>query len=282
MNKKRDQVVVITGASSGIGEALARTYYEHGAYIALSARRLERLQAIVDDLEAQKIDSQETRLCIFQCDVTQKEEVHHLIEHTLEKWGHIDIVVANAGFGVSGSFTKLSMGDYQRQFDTNIFGVMHLLKASYPALKESKGSGVIVGSVNSYVSLANNSPYAMSKFALRALAYSLDLEWRKDHIAVTLINPGFVASEIRQVNNYGVYKSHAKDPVPSWLVMSATQASHRIYKAIKKRRFEVIITRHGKVIVALMRFVPWLMRFLLGRSKSIKAKNMESREKKDT
>ena len=281
MNQQRDQVVVITGASSGIGEALARTYYQQGAYITLSARRLERLQAIIEHLEGQETDSQDRRLCAIQCDVTQEEDVNYLIEQTLEKWGHIDVVIANAGFGVSGSFTRLSMEDYQRQFDTNIFGVMHLLKASYPALKESKGSGVIVGSVNSYVSLANNSPYAMSKFALRALAYSLDLEWRKDHIAVTLINPGFVASEIRQVNNYGVYKSHAKDPVPSWLIMSAHQASLHIYKAVKKRKFEVIITRHGKVIVALMRFVPWLMRFLLGRSKSIKAKNMERPEKKD-
>jgi short-subunit dehydrogenase len=269
--KKENQVVVITGASSGIGEALVRIFYQKGARVVLSARRLERLNGIIQDLESQTPEGSHDRLYAVQCDVTQKEDVNTLMSMTLEKWGQVNCVIANAGFGVSGSFARLSTDDYQRQFDTNIFGVMHLLKASYPALKESCGSAVIIGSVNSYVSLANNSPYAMSKFALRALAYSLDLEWRKEGIAVTLINPGFVSSEIRQVNNYGVYKEHAKDPVPAWLVMPTDTASKQIYKAIQKRRFEVIITQHGKVIVALMRFMPWLVRFLLGRS-ALKAK----------
>ena len=105
------------------------------------------------------------------------------------------MVVANAGFGVAGSLLKLTNEDYQRQLETNVYGVMNTLRAAHPELQKSQGRAAIVGSVNSFVSLPGNSAYAMSKFAVRALAQSLWAEWRSDGISTTLICPGFVASK---------------------------------------------------------------------------------------
>ena len=105
----------------------------------------------------------------------------------------------------------------------------------------------------------------MSKFAVRALAQSLWAEWRSDGINTTLICPGFVASEIRQVNNQGVYREHAKDPVPAWLVMSAGKAASQISRALYRRKREVIITNHGKVIVWISRYLAGLTHLVLSR-----------------
>ena len=148
-----------------------------------------------------------------------------------------------------------------------MFGVINTLKAALPHLESTRGRAVIVGSVNGYVALASNSAYAMSKFAVRALAQSLWVEWVKVGVSVTLIEPGFVHSEIRKVNNRGGYKEGARDPVPQWLVMPAPRAARQITTAIAKRKREVVITGHGKVIVWLARHLPWLVFQALKRVK---------------
>lgn len=258
----KDQVILITGASAGIGEALSRVFAQQGAKVVLSARRLDRLESLANELNEQGYES-----LALVCDVTKRDSVESCVKQVIDHWGHLDVVVANAGFGVAGPLTRLSTDDYQRQFDTNVFGVIHTLKVAIPHLKQSKGRAVIVGSVNSYVSLAHNSAYAMSKFAVRALAQSLWIEWAKFGVSVTLVNPGFVESEIRKVNNQGVYKAEAKDFVPTWLMMPAMKAAQQIAKACFKRKREVVITGHGKFIVLLARLLPSLTFQILKRTK---------------
>ena len=254
------QVILITGASSGIGAALGRQLASEGARVVLTARRLERLEVIASELNdggAQALP--------LECDVTDADSVERCVAQVIEHWGQLDVVIANAGFGVAGTLKRLSAESYQRQFDTNVFGVIHTLKAALPHLEAQRGRAVIVGSVNGYVSLAANSAYAMSKFAVRALAQSLWIEWARSGVSVTLIEPGFVASEIRMVNNAGVYKEEAQDPVPTWLMMSAERAARQISRAIYRRKREVVITGHGKLIVWLARHFPWLTYQLLKR-----------------
>ena len=112
----------------------------------------------------------------------------------------------------------------------------------------------------------------MSKHAIKALAQSLWLEWGAQGVSVTLIEPGFVASEIRQVNNQGIYKPSSADPVPNWLLLPAEKAAKDIARAVIKRRRSAVITFHGKVIIWLTRFTPWLVDFLLRRMRGIKHK----------
>ena len=171
MAQLQGKVAFITGASSGIGAAMARDFARRGANVVLLARRWERLEALALEVRARGRGA-----LTIRCDVTTDGDLEAAVEKTLEKYGRIDWVVANAGFGVAGAVHKLDLDDYRRQFETNIFGVLRTVRATREALIASRGAIAVMGSVMSYVSLAVSSPYSMSKHAVRALAASLRAE----------------------------------------------------------------------------------------------------------
>jgi len=249
--RAQDKTVLITGASSGIGEALAREFFRRGSRLVLCARRLDRMEKL-----ARELDPSGSRILCVACDVTREADVGAAVGRSVQKFGSLDVVVANAGFGVVGMFESLTVDDYRRQFDTNVFGVIHTVRASLEALKKSKGQLALIGSVNSYVSLPSVSAYAMSKFAVKALADSLHYELKPYGIGTTLICPGFVQSEIRQVDNKGVHHSGKGDIVPSWIQMPAMTAARKIARAILCRRRERVVTGHGWWTVFLYRHFP--------------------------
>jgi short-subunit dehydrogenase len=252
----RDKAVLITGASSGIGEELARQLAQAGAKLTLTARRGELLEAL-----AQKIaESGAPRPAVVQCDVTRDGDLERAVSESLRQGGKLDVVIANAGFGVVGPFKDLSVADYRRQFETNVFGVLRTIHAALPEIEKAKGNIVIIGSVAGWVASPGGSPYAMSKFALRGLANAITPELAATGVKVTLISPGFVASDIRRVDNTGKVHSEAKDPIPAWLVMRTDVAVRQILRAVARRKREAIITGHGKIFVALQRFTPWILR----------------------
>ena len=251
-----DKVVLITGASSGIGEELALQLARAGARLALAARRIERLE----QLQRKIRDAGETEPLIIACDVTADEEPARAVAEIVAHWGRLDIVFANAGFGVVGSFAKLSLADYRRQFETNVFGVLSTLQAALPEIIRSHGQMVILGSIAGWTASPGASPYAMSKFAIRALANSITPELALLGVRVTLISPGFVESDIRRVDNQGKLHADAAEPIPRWLVMSRRRAVGYMLRAVARGKREVIITRHGKLFVWLERFAPWVLR----------------------
>lgn len=248
------QVVLITGASSGIGAALAREFARQGADVVLAARRLDRLRALAAEIEAQG-----RRALAVACDVTVDGEVERAAAAALEALGRIDVVVANAGFGVVGRVDRLALDDYRRQFETNVFGVVRTIRATLDHLEKTGGRLVIVGSVAGHIAAPGSSPYAMSKFAVRALAESLGHELRPRGVSVTLASPGFVESEIRRVDNHGRLREDARESIPRWLRMPAERAARHIVRATARRRREIVITRVGKVTVFLQRHAPWLV-----------------------
>ncbi|MCB0404008.1 MAG: SDR family NAD(P)-dependent oxidoreductase, partial [Bdellovibrionales bacterium] len=136
-------VAVITGASSGIGEALAKVYAARGFQTVLLARRLDRTQTLAQSLSPMGL--------ALAADVTCDSDLHEACATTLEKYGRVDTVVANAGFGVSGLVEKLTIADYQKQFETNVYGVLRTFYAFKDALKQSRGRFAIIGSVNGYI-----------------------------------------------------------------------------------------------------------------------------------
>jgi short-subunit dehydrogenase len=250
-------VVLITGASSGIGEALALEYARRGRDLVLLARRADRLAAVAKEATAHG-----HRTLTLTCDVTEDGAVHSAVDAGAREFGRIDVVIANAGFGISGRFEQLSLDDYRRQFETNVFGVLRTVSASLEALKRSRGRLAIVGSVAGYVAAPGMSPYAMSKFAVRALAESIREEVRPYGISVTLISPGFVDSEIRRIDRNGMFRPDAPEPVPGWLRVRADIAARHMIRAIDRRSAEAVITGHGKLMVQLARHVPRSMRAL--------------------
>jgi short-subunit dehydrogenase len=247
------RVAFITGASSGIGAALARELGRQGADLALAARRLDRLEALAAELAAAG-----RRALVLPCDVTKDGDLERAVARTTAELGRIDVLVANAGFGVVGRLDGLTLEDYRRQLETNVFGVLRTIYAGLAELRRARGHLVIVGSVSGHVATPGSSAYAMSKFAVRALAEALAFELAPSGVSVTLVSPGFVDTEIHQVDRRGVRHPEARHPAPAWVRMSADRAARQIVRAVARRRREVVVTWLGKVTVFVRRHLPWL------------------------
>lgn len=248
------KTALVTGASSGIGRATALELAREGANVAVAARRLELLEKLARDLEGLG-----RKALPLRCDVTREDEVRAAVASTVSTFGSLDVVVANAGFGVVGRVDALTSGDFRRQFDTNVFGVLHTVQASIPELEKSKGRLALIGSVSGYVTVPATSAYSMSKHAVRSLADALYHELRPNGIAVTLVSPGFIESEFRRVDNQGAHHPGTRDQFPPWIVMPADKAARKLVRAIARRRREIIITGHGKLAACLQRHCPGLL-----------------------
>ena len=250
------KAVLITGASSGIGEELAWQLGQAGVQLTLAARRRELLEKLAQRIAA----AGKAGPLVVQCDVTQDGSLQKAVEESVRHWGKLDVAIANAGFGVVGALKKLSVEDYRRQFETNVFGVLRTIYAALPEIEKNKGNIAIVGSISGWTATPGASPYNMSKFAVRALANAITPELALSGVKVTLISPGFVTSDIRRVDNQGTFHEQAKDPIPSWLVMPTDMAVRQILGAIARGKREAIVTGHGKALVFLERFLPWIIR----------------------
>lgn len=251
------KTVFITGASSGIGEALAHAFAAEGARLALTARRRDRLEKAADALAHEGAE-----VLAIKSDVTNRASLDAAVAQTAETFGSIDVAVANAGFGVTGPFQKLTADDFRRQFETNVFGVIETVYAVLPYLQASKGRLALISSVSGRVGSPGSSPYAASKFAVTGLAESIYYDLGSEGISVTCIEPGFVESNIRMTDNTGRFHEEWKDPVPQWLVVPRDRAARAMVRAVYKRKPEAVITGHGKVFVWLARHFPRTTRFV--------------------
>jgi len=260
-----EKSVLITGASSGIGEELAYQLAYSGARLMLAARRQDELARVAQNIAARGNPAPLTAIC----DVARDGDVERAVVDAVRHHGHLDVVFANAGFGVVGPFQKLSLDDYHRQFETNVFGVLRTLYATLPELEKTRGNFAIVGSVSGWVANPGASPYAMSKFAVRALANSVTPELRTAGVELTLLSPGFVVSNIRRVDNRGNLHPRAADPIPAWIQMSTQRCARQMLQAVARGQRERIITGHGKLLVALERFSPWFIRAFSGRVRPV-------------
>jgi short-subunit dehydrogenase len=261
----RGKSAMITGASSGIGEELALQLAALGAKLTIAARRPEELERV-----AQKIVAQgHAKPLVVACDVARDGDLERVVAETVRQHGKLEVVFANAGFGVVGPLRKLTIEDYRRQFETNVFGVLRTIYAALPELEKSHGNLAIVGSVSGWVAAPGASPYCMSKFAVRALADSITPELRHAGVKLTLISPGFVVSNIRRVDNRGTFHASAADPVPAWIQMPASKAVHQILRAVARGKREQIVALHGKLFVLFERFFPWINRLGTRRMRAV-------------
>jgi short-subunit dehydrogenase len=252
----KDKVVLITGASSGIGEEMAVQLAKAGAKLVLAARRKDRLESLAQSIAR----SGAPEPLVLECDVTHDFDLESAVAAAVQKWGRLDVAIANAGFGVTGPLKKLTLNDYQRQFDTNVFGVLRTIYATLPELEKSRGNLAIIGSVAGWVSSPKASPYSMSKFAVRALANAITQELKPEGVKVTLISPGFVISEIRRVDNKGNLRPEGELTKPHPLAMKTEPAVYDMLKAIARGKREQLITGHGKFFVMVDRLFPWVTR----------------------
>ena len=189
----KDKVAIITGASSGIGEATAHRLAESGARVVLAARRVERLEALAADIERR-----EGTALVAPTDVTDERSVQRLARTALDAFGRIDILINNAGIMPLSPISKLKVAEWDRMIDVNIKGVLYCVAATLPTMLE-QGSGHIinVSSVAGRRPFPSGAVYSATKFAIRAISQGLRLELSPiKGIRVTDIEPGVVATEL--------------------------------------------------------------------------------------
>lgn len=255
-----DKVVWITGAGSGIGRALALEFAAQGAVVASSGRRIEPLEETTEQVESAGGSG-----LVVPCDVTKVTELQGAVEEIIEQTGRLDVVVANAGFSVAGSFESLSAADWSRQFDTNVIGLAMTVKYALPHLRKTEGRIALMGSVAGTLGLPNNGPYSASKFAVRSIGQTLTAELAGSGVSCTSLLPGFIESEIGQVDNHGQYREEWEDRRPEKLMWPADRAARSMLRAITKRRSEAVITGHGKVVAFAANHAPRLTQQVVGR-----------------
>jgi short-subunit dehydrogenase len=249
--------VLITGASAGIGRALAFEFAAEGANLIITARRKD----LLDEL-ATEIETNGGKALAIRCDVTNSEDIKNVVKAVHEQIGIIDIAVANAGIPMSGNISSLTIDAYQRVFDTNVLGVVKTAFAIIDDLRAAGGSLVLIGSVAGHIAFPGSSAYAMSKFAVRAFSESLRGELSPQGIKVILISPGFVESELRRIDNQGIYHPDHDDWVPSRMIISAEKCAKKIIYAIHKNKREKIITVNAHIGYWFRQYTPWLFFFM--------------------
>jgi NADP-dependent 3-hydroxy acid dehydrogenase YdfG len=195
----RGKVAIVTGASSGIGEAIAEELVKRGAHVALFARRENRLQELAQRLAGH--GSHETM--IVPGDVSKPEDVQNLVNQTMQRWGKLDIVIANAGFGYRAHIVDGDIERWKNLLDTNVYGLLLTLKYGVQKLLEN-GSGhvVVTSSIAGRSVTPGGAVYSASKFAVNAIAEALRQEVGQQGVRVTTIEPGAVVTEFAEAAGY--------------------------------------------------------------------------------
>ncbi len=251
----KDTVVIITGASTGIGEALAYRLAQQGAKLVLTARRVEELNRVAD-----KVRSYGTRAITVSADVAKNEECRKIIDAAIAEFGRIDTLVCNAGMTMWAKFRDIDdMSILERIMQVNYMGAVYCTHHALPHLLKSRGRIVGVASLTGLVGVPTRTGYAASKHAMRGFFDSLRIELAESGVTVTMIYPGFVATGIRE-NATGADGKPAKiDPVGKDGVMSVEECAAIILRAIESRQREEIMTLKGKLGQWLKLIAPGLI-----------------------
>nr|WP_298108229.1 SDR family oxidoreductase [uncultured Pseudomonas sp.] len=193
MSNIQDKVILVTGASSGIGEACARLLAEKGAHLLLGARRSERLEKLVGEIREAGGNAEFRRL-----DVTSREEMQAFVDFAVARFGRVDVLINNAGVMPLSPLDALKMDEWDRMIDVNIRGVLHGIAAALPLMQAQRsGQFVNVASIGAYSVVPTGAVYCATKYAVRAISDGLRQEVGGD-IRVTLVSPGVVESELAE------------------------------------------------------------------------------------
>jgi len=261
----RNKIAVITGASSGIGRAIAMELAIRGAKVVLASRnekKLVELKAI--------IESQGGYASVFQVDVTHEEECKALVESTAETFGKIDILINNAGISMHANFSEVDMDVLHRVMDTNFWGSVYCSRYALPYLLQARGSIVGISSISGVTPLPGRSGYSASKHALDGFFESLRLENLENRLHIMLVHPGYTASEIRKKALDKNGQPQEISPLDERKLMPAEKVAREVVYGIALKRRDIILTREGKVITWIYRRSPVVADKLIIRDKQFK------------
>lgn len=256
-NFYKDKVIIVTGASSGIGLASATRFASLGAKIVLAARSIDKLEKIAEEIN-EKFNSQQPTakvLCV-KTDVTKEEDCKNLVEQTIKHFGKIDVLVNNAGISMRAVFKDMDLNVMRSLMDTNFWGTVYCTKYALPYLLESKGSVVGVISTAGYVGLPARTAYSASKFAVRGFLETLRIEHLYDGLHVMIFAPGFTTSNIRNVALTADGSPQGETPRKEERMMSAERVAKIMARGIFRRKTHMVLTPLGKATLFANRRLP--------------------------
>jgi short-subunit dehydrogenase len=252
----KDKVVIITGASSGIGLATAKEFAVLGARVVLAARSQVLLQAIESELKAAGREA-----FAVTTDVTRDEDCQNLVKATIEKYGKIDILINNAGISMRALFRDVDIHVLKRLFDVNFWGAVQCTKYALPYLIKSRGSVVGVSSVAGFVGLPGRTGYSASKYALHGFLETLRIENLKNGLHVLIMCAGFTKSDIRKKALTANGNPQGFTPREEEKMMMPEDVAKAIVRAIKRKRNYVILTLEGKMTALVKRIAPRFLEY---------------------
>jgi short-subunit dehydrogenase len=252
------KVVVVTGGSMGIGEAIAKVFVDQGANVVLLSRDADRSEA------ARARIGHSERTLALACDVRHREEIDRAIGFTLRHFGRIDIWVNNAGFGVLDSVAQLDMAACHDIFDTNFFGALMAMQAVIPVMKQ-QGSGAIINisSVAGHIPLPFSGIYSATKFAMNAIGKAARIELLRENIHVTTVCPGFVNTDFGANAIKGEQSKRVRPA--SVRGISTERVAKAVFVGYRKKKREVIVPWTMHPMVKLYQLFPGLVEWGMTR-----------------
>jgi short-subunit dehydrogenase len=249
----KGKVVIVTGASSGIGEATARQFGREGAKVVLAARRVEKLESLADEISKM---GTEAETLVVQADLSKLEDIRTLIQKTLDRFGRIDVLVNNAGFGKLDWLEKLDpVRDIQAQFDVNVLGVIQTTRQALPVMIRQRSGHIIqMCSMAGLVATPTYTIYAACKHAVHGFSEALRREVKPWGIDVSMVYPGGVATEF---GSHAGINRKTKATTPKFMLLSADDVGRAVVQLVRR-------PRPMWIIPWLWTFTVWMNRFLNG------------------
>jgi NAD(P)-dependent dehydrogenase (short-subunit alcohol dehydrogenase family) len=241
------KVAIVTGASSGVGEATVRLFAKRGAKVVLAARTAEKIEALAREVGALAVPT----------DVTKREDLRALVEKTVSAHGRLDVLVNNAGFNSRGAFDSLSLEGIEAVIDTNLKAPMLLTRIALPHLRAARGVVVNVASIAGHIPLPGESPYCASKWGLRGFTFAVREELRTAGVALCAVSPGPIATPFILDDI-----DHTPDLVFSQPFLTAEQVAEAVAACAVDRKRERALPQSTLWLARLGQWMPWLQEML--------------------
>ena len=264
----KNKIVIITGASSGIGKACALVFAHRGARLMLAARNEEKLKELND-----VINSSGGQSAYVVTDVSSESDCVNMVNKTIDIYGAIDVLVNNAGISMRALLIDLDIKDFDTVMKVNFYGTVYCTKYALKYILATKGSVVGVSSIAGHKGLPARTAYSSSKFAMVGFLESLRIENLKKGLHVLIASPGFTASNIRENALNAEGGAQKKSPRNETKMMTSELVAQKIVLAVENRQNSIVLTTQGKLLVFLNKFFPNLVDRLVFNSLSKEKKS---------
>jgi short-subunit dehydrogenase len=249
--------ILVTGASQGIGKALAEAAARRGAKVLASARSVELLEEL-----AQTVKKEGHTLVVVQADITKPEDRRKMVDAAMREFGGLDILINNAGIGATGHFADSQPEVLRAIMETNFFGATETTRLFLPVLKKGNKPAIVnISSIVGKRALPARGLYSASKFAMEGWSQAIRAELSKDGIDVIVINPGLTQTNFSK----NMLEQKAKVQMDHLRGMSSEQVAEATLRAIEKGKNNLNLTRGGRMLLLVARFAPWVIDFFARR-----------------